>query len=96
MELQEEESDAPEVDDEHAEWPVWSGYLRNAWNDLRDDRFYGAMGGMGRIYYTAVSRYARDNGIDLEPFVTFIYAMDDVFLKVAAEKEKQRTDNQTT
>ena len=47
------------------------------------------MGGMGRIYYTAISQYARDNNIELEPFVTFIHAMDDVYIAFASEKQKQ-------
>lgn len=88
--MQEEESDAPAVaEDEVVEWPVWSGHLQRAWRTLSDDRFYGAMGGMGRIYYTAISQYARDHNIELEPFVTFIHAMDGVYLAHVAEKQKQ-------
>lgn len=88
--MQEEESDAPKVvEEEIAEWPVWSGYLQRAWQVLHDDRFFGAMGGMGRIYYTAISQYARDHNIELEPFVTFIHAMDDVYIAYASEKQKQ-------
>lgn len=88
-----EESDAPELNDEKPEWPDWSGYLRTAWQALRDDRFYGAMGGMGRIYYTAISRYAADHGIAIEPFYTFLDAMDSAYVTWAAEKAKQDADN---
>jgi hypothetical protein len=87
--LQEEESDAPESTNEVAVWPSWSGYLQLAWHVLRDDRYYGAMGGMGRIYYTALSRYASDHDIELEPFVTFMHAMDNVYLEYESEKAKQ-------
>lgn len=89
MDLQDEESDAPQVNDEVAEWPVWSGYLQRAWRVLRDDRSFGAMGGMGGIYYESLSRYANDNEIPLEPFVTFMQAMDSVYMKyVAAQSDK--------
>jgi hypothetical protein len=50
------------------------------------------MGGMGHIYYSSISMYARDNGIELEPFVTFIRAIDSVFLEYQAEKAKQQAD----
>lgn len=89
-----EELDAPAPKDDVAEWPEWSGYLQQAWQALKDDRFYGAMGGMSRIYYTAVSRYAEDNGIELEPFLTFINAMDEVYMAYAFEKAKQETPTQ--
>lgn len=90
--MQSEESDAPAVNEEEVvAWPEWSGYLQRAWQVLHDDRFFGAMGGMGRIYYTAISQYARDNNIELEPFVTFIHAMDDVYIAYASEKQKQAT-----
>jgi hypothetical protein len=86
--LADEELDAPESDSEYVEWPKGSAYLQRAWHVLHDDRFYGAMGGMGRIFYTALSQYARDNGIQLEPFVTFMQAMDAVYLEYMAEKAK--------
>lgn len=60
---------------------------REAWIALRDDRFYGAMGGMGRIYYRALSRYARDHGIPLYPFITFVWAIDDEYVAVQLEKQ---------
>lgn len=92
LELQAEEPDAPQVEDVPYEWPDWSGYLRTAWNTLRDDRFYGAMGGMGRIYYEAATLYAEKRSIPEEPFLTFLYAMDEVFMSVCAEKEKERQE----
>jgi hypothetical protein len=57
-----------------------------AWNTLRDERFFGSMGGMGRIYYTAISRYALDHGITDEHFVTFVYVIDDEFIAWSAEE----------
>jgi hypothetical protein len=89
-----EESDAPAPKENTAAWPIWSGYLQRAWQALKDDRFYGSMGGMSRIYYTAISRYAEDHGIELQPFFTFITAMDDVYLAYAFEKAKQETPTQ--
>ena len=81
--------DAPEPQSEPVEWPEWSGYLRSAWHTLREDRFYGSMGGVGRIYYEAVSRYAEDHLIEIEPFVTFIFAMDEEYVVWAAKKASQ-------
>lgn len=60
-----------------------------AWNTLRDDRFYGSMGGMGTIYYTAIRTYAEDHNIPMYPFLTFIRAMDETFMAVCAEKQKE-------
>lgn len=53
------------------------------------------MGGMGRIYYTALSRYAEDHNIELYPFVTFMQALDEVYVQSAAEKAKQKADSNT-
>lgn len=74
---------------EDAEPPAWSGVYFDAWHALRDDRFYGAMGGLGRIYYTAISRYAADHGITGESFGTFVRllsVMDDEYLIIMAER----------
>lgn len=94
MDLQDEESDAPQVNEDVAEWPSWSGYLQHAWRVLRDDRSFGAMGGMGGIYYESLSRYAHDNAIPLEPFVTFMQAMDSVYMKYAAEQASKKPNEQ--
>lgn len=75
------------------EWPPWSDYIRNAWAALRDDRFVGAMGGMGRIYWTAIDRYADMLGLTgqaYDDFETFIRALDDEFLRHVAEKQKAK------
>ena len=90
MSLQDEESDVPEVEESPFSWPDWSTYLRQAWNTLRDDRFYGSMGGMGKIYYTAASLYAAKRNIPEEPFLTFLYAMDETFMAVCEEKAKEK------
>jgi hypothetical protein len=89
LELSDEESDAPKISDDVPAWPDGSGYLRRAFDALVSDRFYGAMGGMSSIFYTAISRYADDHGIRLEPFATFIRAMDGVYIEVSMEKQKQ-------
>lgn len=62
---------------------------------LRDDRHYGSMGGMGRIYYTALSRYAADHGIQGEgfgTFVTLVSAMDEEYLAVSGERAKEEAE----
>lgn len=81
-----------------AEWPTWSESLQVAWRVLRDDRFYGAMGGLGRIYYSSISRYAADHGIEgeaLHDFVLFLSAIDDEYVRFAneqAEAERKKRE----
>lgn len=81
----------PEFENDVPEWPEGSGYIRRAWQVLRDDRFYGAMGGMSRIYYSSVSRYAADNNIEIEPFYTFLDAIDSIYVTWANDKAKENT-----
>lgn len=85
---------------EDAQWPVWAGYVRAAWHELRDDRFYGAMGGMGRIYFAAMDTYAQRYeiaGSDFDNFVTFMRALDDEYIAHMNEKQKtEQAKNKTT
>jgi hypothetical protein len=82
---------------EEACWPDWSQPYRDAFEELRDDRFYGAMGGMSRIYSTSIDAYARRFGIDgtaFEHFSTFVRAIDDEYVAVQlerAEREAEKT-----
>jgi hypothetical protein len=98
LEVAAEESDASSFADlerpDEAKWPAWSDYVRDAWAALRDDRFYGSMGGLGRIYYASLSQYARDHGIPLHPFAEFVMAMDDEF--VALQNAKARSEQSNT
>lgn len=53
------------------------------------------MGGLGRIYYRALSLYAGDHGIcgsAFVVFVTFVRAMDEEFIAWMNEKQKRETD----
>jgi hypothetical protein len=62
-----------------------------AWQTLRDDRHYGDMGGAGRIYFTAIERYASRYdiaGTDFDQFVTIILEMDAEYLIYLNEKAK--------
>lgn len=93
LDVADEEGGVPEPHENDNAWPEWSGYVRNAWHALRDDRFYGSMGGIGSIYYTAISRYAEDHGIPLHPFATFISAMDDEYLVYFAEKNAEKIND---
>lgn len=78
-----------------AEWPAWSGSIYRAWQALRDDRHYGAMGGLGRIYFTAKDRYAERYGIEgdeFDDFLMFIDAMDEEYVAVSNEKQKAESE----
>jgi hypothetical protein len=80
---------------DEAQWPAWSGYLQRAWETLRDDRHYGAMGGLGRIYFTAIERYAARYGIagsDFDDLLLFLHALDDEYIACMNEKTKAETD----
>jgi hypothetical protein len=91
LQLAEEESDAPKVSEDAPAWPEWSNYIRRAWEVLAHDRFIGSMGGIGRIFYPSISQYARDNGIPIEPFITFIHALDDEYVSYANDKLQEHS-----
>lgn len=58
---------------------------------MRHDRFVGAMGGEGPIYYQAISRYARDQSIGAAQFDEFrriVLSMDAEYLDYVSEKAK--------
>lgn len=65
-------------------------YLDAFW-DLSSDRPLGAMGGAGRIPFTAIDRWARRFGVDdpdaFDRLMTFVGALDATFLKLAAERD---------
>lgn len=74
---------------EGVEEQPWHGFYFDAFDALRFDRSYGAMGGESPISYQAVSRYAEDHGIVGEEFVLFrifIRVIDICHLEVAARK----------
>lgn len=84
---------------EEAEWPEWSGAIRVAWQALRNDRHFGSMGGIGPIYYTAVSRYAEDLGLSRREFDVFLFylvEMDAEYVDYCAEAEKARAERAKT
>lgn len=81
-----------------AEWPAWSGWIREAWRALSEDRFYGAMGGVGRVYFTAKDAYAARFGIVGEAFEHFLIlfdALDDVYVEFTNDqaREKARSEH---
>ena len=79
-----------DIEDED-EMPVWAGYLLDAWSALSNDRHRSDMGGCSGIYYSSISRYARDHGLtgDLfHEFYPFLRAMDDEYVAYAAEQAK--------
>lgn len=53
------------------------------------------MGGIGRIYFTAIDRYALRYGITgqaFDDFLLFIRALDDVFIQHVNAKRKEQAD----
>jgi hypothetical protein len=70
-----------------------------AWNTLRGDRFFGAMGGVGRIYFTAIAAYADAVKLppdELESFTRLIFDMDDVYVEFVTKKQKEETEKNKT
>jgi len=75
----------------------WHDLYFRAFDDLRFDRFYGALGGEGPITYLAKSRYAEDlglSGTDLRFFHLFMNVVDGEHLsqvgeRAAASKEQR-------
>ncbi|MGY5812003.1 hypothetical protein ACXHXG_30425 [Rhizobium sp. LEGMi198b] len=73
---------------EEARSEAWHGLYFRAWEDLRFDRFYGALGGEAPISYLAISRYAEDHGLRDEEFAQFkrfLQAIDAEWIKYASE-----------
>lgn len=73
----------------------WHDFYWQAWHSLRYDRPYIGMSGAEMpIYYSAISRYAQDNGIvgeSRDRLLRFVAAIDDAYLenqRKAAEKSK--------
>lgn len=88
------------VDDSENEFEpeAWHELYFRAWDDLRFDRTYGAMGGETPIPFSALSAYASQIGItggDLRLFVTFMSVLDTVHLERVAEASKTSSENQT-
>lgn len=78
----------------------WHDLYFRAFDALQFDRFIGAMGGEGPIYYQALSRYADDQGIageDRRLFDIFMNACDGEYLKMqreAADEAERRKKEQ--
>lgn len=70
---------------------AWHAMYFEAFDALQYDRFFGAMGGEGPIYYSALSQYARDHGISgdrLKRFHVFMNAIDGEWLKIQRERSE--------
>jgi hypothetical protein len=83
----EDVAEKPHFESKHFHSLYW-----RAWECLRFDRHYGAMGGEGPIPYMVISQYARDNGIsgnDFRIFHILLSGIDAEWLKYAAEKQKR-------
>jgi len=68
--------------DDGPKFPFWADTYLIGWRALQYDRSY-TQGGLGRIWYASMSRYARDAGIEgdeFAEFITFVTALDDEYL----------------
>ena len=98
--LAEEEADAAHLKEvavmpEDARLPAWAGIYWRAWQDLRDDRYYDAYGGVAGIWFTSINDYASRHRIPDENFGEFLYfvrALDGEFLTIKAEEIKARAE----
>lgn len=64
-----------------------------AWETLRHDRQFGAMGGVSRIPFSAIDLWARRYEVDGEEFdlfVTLIAAIDDEFIAWLAKQKPSK------
>lgn len=69
----------------------WHDLYFRAFDALQYDRFYGAMGGEGPIYYSALSQWARDHELSLNEFTDFqifINALDGEWLSWRREQDE--------
>lgn len=77
-------------------WPEWSADVYAGWQALRDDRHHGAYGGIRRIWFTAIERYAAAHdiaGAAFDEFVTFVRAIDDVYVEYVNAKHNAAWEN---
>ncbi len=75
-----------------AEPQEWHPFYLRAWEALRYDRQYGAMGGHSPISFASIDAYARRYGVVDDAFdhlLVFVTAIDDEWLKIVAEKQKE-------
>jgi hypothetical protein len=78
-------------EEEVAEPRTWHDLYFRAFDALQYDRFYGAMGGEGPIYYMALSQYARDHAIvgdEWTQFKIFMNALDGEWLAFRREQDE--------
>ncbi|WP_446680318.1 phage tail assembly chaperone [Aminobacter aminovorans] len=74
---------------DEAEPQPWHDLYWRAWDALKADRQFGAMGGASAVPYSALSRYARDHGItgsDFRLFQVLFRAIDAEWLTMEAAK----------
>ena len=79
---------------EEAEPEDWHDLIWQAWEDLRYDRPYLAMGGELPVSFTAIETYARRYGLvgmEFEEFKVLFRAVDDEWLTYRAEKDKEES-----
>lgn len=72
----------------------WHDFYFRAFDAIRFDRQYGAMGGESPISYMVMSQYARDHGLtleELEQFRRFIGVLDAVYLELEAARARNRS-----
>jgi hypothetical protein len=78
-------------DEEDFEPRPWHELYFQAFDALRYDRPYGALGGQMPISYVAISTYARDHGIVGNEFGRFrrlLNQIDEAYLAAQAEADK--------
>lgn len=80
-------------DEQTFEPRVWHDLYFQAFDALRYDRPYGALGGQMPISYLAISTYAHDHGIsgnDFGRFRRIFNRIDEAYLAHAAEVQKAK------
>ncbi|MCO5071143.1 MAG: hypothetical protein M9944_08055 [Rhizobiaceae bacterium] len=78
---------------EDAEPEDWHDGIWRAWDVLRYDRPYLAMGGEMPVSFASISAYADRYGIagqDFDEFLMLFRAIDDEWLAICVEREKER------
>ncbi|RWQ16087.1 hypothetical protein [Mesorhizobium sp.] len=83
---------------EEARAEYWHDFYWRAWEALRFDRQYGAMGGESPIAFIAYDAYAKRYGLEgeaFERFHAFMTAIDTEWLIHIANKTKEREANKT-
>ena len=72
--------------------PEGTQFVWRAWQALREDRYYGAYGGLTTIWFASVEAYARRYGIvnpsNFDTFHALLRSIDEEYVSITLERQR--------